>query len=93
MRGKPQVWKVCAAEGDRAGALTGCVGLAPNGISGHGGISHGYLEAWQLLPIVLEPRILCGPRLGWELSQQRVYLAPSSDLKGFVEFVWKKKPS
>lgn len=39
---------------------------------------------------------LHGPRLGWELSQhiqeeQRVYLAPSSDLKGFVEFVWEKK--
>lgn len=78
MWGKPQVWKVCAAEGDRAGALAGCAGLAPNGISARGGISHGYLGAEQLLPAVLQLRNLPGPRLGWELSQhiqekQRVY--------------------
>lgn len=96
MWSKPQVWKICAAEGDGAGALAGCAGLAPNGISGHGGVSHGYLDAEQLLPVVLQLRNFHGPKLGWELSQhiqekQRVYLAPSSDLKGFVEFG--KKPS
>lgn len=90
-----QAWEVCAAEGDRLEPWLGVLGWLQRGFF----VLQGFLMGTWRLSSSCPLSFSSGSswtRLGWELSQhiqekQRVYLAPSSDLKGIVKLVWKKK--